>query len=1001
MPRLLLHLVALFLLVNTSRADAPAPPPAPPADAWFSRAWQTADGLPDNNVTGIVQSDDGYLWVGTKAGLMRFNGVEFTELSLASLPALTSRSVRALFHDRRDRLWLALEHGPVVCVERSQLRVFTPADGLIPLRAITMTEDPDGGILITYPRGLRRIFEGRVSTIELPEMGKTSTELMVASGPDGKLWCAYGHRLGLLQNGVFVPSINLGPREIITAIRPNSSGGLWLSTRTHLLSYTAGSPPQPLSPFPEKTLPTFLLEDRHGTLWCGTAKGGLFRLNSNRLQNVPTSHNDINCLHEDRDGNLWVGTAGGGLNLVQPQAVKFIGRAEGLPFDSTQSVCTDTAGALWVVSREGGLARFQDGAWELINTRLDAHNAYATCVTADPRAGVWVGTRNDGLRYFHDGQWQPSPKPGLPSNQGVRSAWAAQNGDVWVAVQNPVGLFRLRDNILTHLRTPAGLGLIRAIAENAQGAIWIGTATGQVLRVQDDSLIAEPLVPQNSGSSVRTLLATPDGSLWIGFAGDGLGRLRNGRYDKITTDQGLIDNYVSQLIADDFGSLWIVSNRGCSRVSLEEIAAVMAGQSPRVYPRVFGRSDGLPSLQPSRDNCPTATRASAEQLYFATNSGLLRINPARINPPAEAPDVIIESIHIDDRPAAPGPRAPDRPLLLPPDHRALEIAYTAFAYASPENIHFRHRLLGYDDHWTDDVTRRRVTYARLPAGTYHLQIIASVNTGSWTALPTVLTITVAPFYWETWWFKFAIGLLTALTVGGIVFIVVRRRYRKKIQRLEAKRALDQERARIARDIHDDLGANLTGITLLSQPLPAESNPAEAAAKLQQINTTARQLTRSIEQVVWAINPALDTFDGLANFFGNYAQNFLRLANIRCRLEFPLQTPDHPLSAEVRHNLFLAYKEALNNAVKYARATEIRIALAFHPTRWELSVEDNGLGLSATPTSAPDRLAPPNGLANMQRRLQDIGGACAFLPASPTGTRVVFTLSLEKPYNLLT
>ena len=273
---------------------------------------------------------------------------------------------------------------------------------------------------------------------------------------------------------------------------------------------------------------------------------------------------------------------------------------------------------------------------------------------------------------------------------------------------------------------------------------------------------------------------------------------------------------------------------------------------------------------------------------------------------------------------------------------------------------------------------------------YKFQVIACNSVGVWNEDGATLGIVVSPFYWQTWWFRIGGGLLTALAAGGVVFLGLRRKHRHQLQGLAAKRALEQERSRIARDIHDDLGASLTRITLLSQ----SSSPVEDAGTntvLDQIHTTARQLMRSMEEVVWAVNPEHDTFDALANYLSNYGQGFLSIAGVRCRLDMPMSLPERSLSAQIRHNLFLAFKEALNNAVKYAAATQVRISLDPGTDAFLLKVEDNGEGIDPIAAAKPMRPTSGSGLANMKSRMDEIGGHCNVESSPGQGTTVEFNV----------
>jgi signal transduction histidine kinase len=276
-------------------------------------------------------------------------------------------------------------------------------------------------------------------------------------------------------------------------------------------------------------------------------------------------------------------------------------------------------------------------------------------------------------------------------------------------------------------------------------------------------------------------------------------------------------------------------------------------------------------------------------------------------------------------------------------------------------------------------------------------VIACNNDGIWNDTGQSLAITVLPRFWQTWWFRIPSGLLLIAAVSGAVWFDAQRRMRRKLDRLEHEQAIEHERARIAKDIHDDLGASLTRITLLSQSARDDLvNPTRVGANLDRIYSTAREVTRVMDEIVWAVNPQHDSLDSLVSYLGKYAQDFLGSANVRCRLDLPVQLPGWPLSADVRHNLFLAFKEALHNVVRHAAASEVRVSLATQGTSFSLGVEDDGCGFAAeTPTSQPerepDRLASGNGLANMRRRLAEVGGRCEITSAPGQGTRIRFVV----------
>ncbi len=243
-------------------------------------------------------------------------------------------------------------------------------------------------------------------------------------------------------------------------------------------------------------------------------------------------------------------------------------------------------------------------------------------------------------------------------------------------------------------------------------------------------------------------------------------------------------------------------------------------------------------------------------------------------------------------------------------------------------MQFQYRLENWDSEWMNAANDKRVAeYSYLPPGRYTFHVRACNSDGVWNTDGASVALIVLPHFWQTWWFYFVAGLFAAGVIARTVWFVSRRRMRRKLEAAQRQQAIERERTRIAKDIHDHLGANLTRISLLSQSAHGElENPAQAAVQLDRIYETSRELTRAMDEIVWAVNPQHDTLDSLANYLGNFAQEYLAPLRIRCRLEVPLQLPHWPITAEMRHNIFLAFKEALHNIVKHSGATEVLVDL---------------------------------------------------------------------------
>ncbi len=988
---------ALLALVCGSAAAAEE------SEAWLYRAWRTDDGLPDNCVTGVAQTAGGYLWVASRGGLLRFNGADFTPLPLAGLPDVPNRVIRSMTKGGNGRLWLDMDAGALVRLGPAGRRIYGGDEGVPGSALRSMAEDGDGNLWIAWTRSIGRLVAGKFE-----EMGRADgwpesrgyTRLTADAA--GEIWYSRGSVVGVVREGKVRDLLNL--EESPVWMQGAASGGLWLVAANRVLRFMEGGKPVEIGLLPARTNVRALFEDRSGDLWIGTAGAGLFHLDDGKLERVPTSHQEIDGLGEDNEGNIWACTNGGGLDLIQPRAMALIGREQGLLSQSVRSVCQDAGGDLWVAMQNGALERNGGGRWAEVDAGDGWTGSDAWCVAADRSGNVWVGSRGRGLHCRRpDGTWQEWTRPRGLASDAVRSILGAANGDVWIATDFPSRLQRLRKGKLLTLNDQGDLRTIRAMAESPDGTIWIATSNGSVLRADGDTLVPVLTGPEMRPGSIRSLCATEDGSLWIGYAGFGVGRWKGGKYARISTEQGLRDDYASQIFPDRQGNLWVAGNRGVFAVRLAEMDAVADGRAHRVRCRVFGRSQGLPSLQPSFDCYPSVCQTAGGRLLWAMRGGLLAIRPDRIHDNPLPPPVVLESVLVDDRrvlehdnrlslpisDAGKLPRNPDAaPLRLPPEHAKLEFQFAALSFSSPENVHFRYRLENFDKTWVEAGTQRAAIYPRLPAGDYEFRVIACNNAGVWNETGAGLAFVVTPFFWQTWWFRLAAlaGFTAALV--ALVRYVSFRRLRVRMAGLEQQVALDRERARIARDMHDEVGSKLTRLSLLSDMASARPDfLARDRAEVLEISDTARETILAFDEIVWAVNPRNDTLGDLLNYLCRHAEDFFDGSPVQCVFDLPDTIPPVTLPTDCRHQVFLAAKEALTNVLKHSGAGQVTLGLARHPAAFEIVIEDDGGGFD----TAGARPGGGNGLANMEHRLRSVSGRFESRDAPGGGTRISFVV----------
>lgn len=1000
-------------LISLALAGVAVPLDASPTLDWFARVWQTEDGLPEHTIVGLEQTLDGYLWVATHRSLSRFDGMHFQEFTPATPASPADHQIRALLLDHRGRLWFAKDGGKVGCIENGRLaRVLSLVEVLPGAQPRSMAEDGEANIWISDSFGA--VFRIQGETTQLYSVSDRPTAGAVCwleADVQGRLWFSQTGNVGIFRNGRFEVLLRLGQES--SRLAAARQGGVWLVSGPKL--YQCGPDGRltaahevALEPGGGEMTISALLEDSARGVWIGTSSGGLFRFDGQSLQRVATSHPNIVNLHEDAEGNVWVGTRGGGLNRLRPRVVQLVGLDTGLPFAAVQSACEDAAGTLWLVGQNGALAcRRQDG-WSLVSTNAGWSGGVVVCVAADAKGEILIGTRDQGVFHHHQGAFVPLTLNSRLPNIAVRSLHVATNGDLFIAINSGVARLRARDDRLHYFPLPTGASDVRAMAQDPNGDMWMGTTSdGLLLRLHGDNLIDETKNILGGPKHIRCLQVTADGSLWFGFAGQGLGRLKHGQFFQFRADHGLRDEYISHVLADDRERLWIACNRGIFQVAQSELQAVAEGRAARVRSVVFGRGDGIPNLQATFGISPAATRTRDGRLLMPMLTGLAIIQPGLLREDSPPPPVMIERLSVNGRVAAtyddteptiktnkPPPaslRASSTPLRLGPGVNRMEFEFTAISLASPENVLFRYQLVGLDEDWVDAGTVRVARYPHIPPGDYRFRVTACNHEGNWNATGASVALRVQPQLWEATWFRVVAAASGAGLLGGGVLQAARRRYRRKLERLEQQRALERERTRIAQDLHDDLGAGLVEISFSSELAqdPVLSSD-EVREHTREIGTRAREMVTALDEIVWAVNPKHDTVSSLATYFCQFAQHFLKATPVRCHLEVARDLPAAPLNSEQRHNLFLAFKEALSNVVQHSGATELRLAISANDETLTISVQDNGCGLAAEAS----RAAPgADGLENMRRRLEQLGGSCELNGRPAKGTTVCFKVPL--------
>jgi len=929
------------------------------ADSPFTfQSWSVEEGLPESAVVAVIQTKDGYLWLGTLNGLVRFDGNRFTVFHQYNTPGLTSDAIVYLFEDSLTNLWVGTYSGSILQIKDGQIRSFNDNSGL-PMGNLNYAyEDPGAPVWFFTDSGRYFYFKDGQMNFR-PEYFPAQLPLRAA------------HRLFPGQNGVLW--------QIPSSQSQNQDRHL---KKWHIQDLIQDNIP---CPWTNVVLVSSACEDLNGNLIVGTLGAGIFWYNADgKYEQITTNELSspyVLSVFMDREGNLWAGTDGRGLDRIKRKV--FSTPIATHPW-SLQSLARDTNGGLWMTFNA-------DSASYVISNSI--HDYYVGVsnspwsVLVDRQQKVWVGTRKEGLFNFAGDHFESAAAASFLSPP-INALFESRDGKLWVGAQN--GLGKCDESGWSLLSTNDGLSdtTVRTIAEDAQGQIWVGTGGGGLNILKDGKAAS---VRKSSGNipsdDISCLYADADGTMWVGTAGYGLGRFKNGRWSWYSSVNGLAGDTIGFVIADDSpngGALWVGSYDGLTRVQKNSFD----NSSGQLESRIYGQADGLPTRECSVGAQPAAIFDQAGNLWFPTAQGPAYLNPRTLKRNHEPPQVVIESVLVDgvEQKTNQLSSSWQQSIVVPPGKEHLYIRFTSLNLGAPDKARFKYRMDGYEKDWVEG-NDRVAHYPNLPPNRYHFHVEACNEDGIWNETGSTLDLIVQPPFWDNRWFLLASGFSVVAIVLGTVYLTATQRLRRRLRQQES---LEKERSRIARDLHDQLGANLTQITLLGEMNVSDKElPGEVEINSQQICQTARETTRALDEIVWAANPANDSLEGLANYACKYAQDYFALAGLRYRTDVPAQLPAIPLPPDVRHNAFLAFKEAVNNVVKHAQATEAQVHLRITSRTFVLSVADNGRGLGDRAAAAKTR----NGLKNMRKRMDDIKGGFDIAPAPNGGTVVELTVPL--------
>lgn len=968
-------------------------------------------GLSQNSVVCMVQDHLGFLWLGTEDGLNRFDGYSFHRYGheYDQPESLSDNRVTCLLETDDGVLWVGTWGGglnrfdrPRDCFERIEFEGETRA-AMNSIRALVA--DPAGGVIVaTQSAGLYHCDGSQVVPWQPPGLAVNATSSALCWDHLGRLWA--GTELGVR---IYDPHRGLTERSAdaaeeppftgvkVTALRQDSDANMWVGTfgsgvfrvqdgEVTAFSWSLGDE---LSLSSNRVVS--IASDSQKRLWVGTEGGGLnrylgksefMRYRHDSLDPTSLSDDTVFAIIEDRAGAVWVGTAAGGVNRFDGVNSKFNhfnhrdSDPDGLSHNMVFPIMKDGHGDLWIGTKGGGLNRFDAESHRFTHYRHDPNDPTTLgdddvfALLEDDQGTLWVGTNQGGLNRFR-GESQTFERflhqaddSHSPAGDRVVALMQDRQGRIWIGT-NGTGLDALQTSSMTftHHRfdgsddSSISDDRISCLFQDRAGRIWAGSNGGGLNRVLGEGRFQRFQHARNQSGSIShdVILCMQEDSrqmFWVGTAyGLNLFDRETETFRRWTVHEGLPNNVIYAVLEDERGRLWISTNYG------------IAIFDP--FLETFKNFDQRDGLQSNEFNFGSYFKGADGRMYFGGINGFNTFFPRDMQESTFVPGVVLTELRIGNQVVAPNSNDPEaalkesiitaKSIQLNPSQRMFSISFAALDFTDPERNQYAYQLEGYDETWiATDAQNRRATYTNLPAGRYVFRAKGTNRDGVWNDRPASLCIEILPFWWQRLEIKAVVLVCLVLLLMGI--------HRSRVSRLLETERL---RNRIARDLHDDMGAALTNITVLANLVRVSPEQSATRRHLRLIEETSRDLVSRMRDLVWSVDSRNDKVGDLVDRMQDFAANIL--ANIDFHFEVGDLQRQRPLPPDLRQNLFLIFKEALGNCVRHSGATYIRIQLNQVGRELQLSIQDNGCGMDVAVQSKG------NGLRNMKWRARAIKG----------------------------
>jgi signal transduction histidine kinase/ligand-binding sensor domain-containing protein len=967
-------------------------------------AWTTANGLPQNTVTGVAQTPDGYLWLSTFDGLARFDGVRFTIFDKGNTKNILNNRFSGIFVDRDGALWAVTENGIVTVYRNGAFTSFQNLDA--PNVSLGLVSDAAGNAVIESDDGFYYLQDGRlVPAADRKQRGVRTFYY----GKSGAKWTFERNNIRREKDGQNTNyALDLPPAFLNASVSPfvyeDRRGALWIRFGDRLCRLADGA----AATFTKNEIPAFdaltpqqIFDDADGSVWFIFGESNSTRKTDAQLVKFHADRFTSYNLNEsvggifattDREGNFWLATPTG-LKRLRQKLITTLSVKDGLNNNEVYPLLQTGKGDV-LIGTVQGVNRYRDG--KITDTGLkyaEGFPLYMRGLWEDDLARIWLGYQGTGGfgRFEETAAVKKIGSDILPN--GATDFAADRSGSVWIATEE--GLFAYRDDRrIAHYTIKDGLrnDKIITLRFDRRGDLWLGTFDG-LSQLKDGKFINFAETENSPQGFVRAIYEDPEGVLWFGTYGDGLVRYKDGRFFNYRVEDGLFNNGVFAILEDARGNFWMSSNRGIHRVRRQDLEDFADGRIPKLSSVSYDEKDGMLNAECNGGRIPAAIKTSDGRLWFATMGGVAIVDPEseKLNP--NPPPSVIENISIDRKAIDPeilrsanGKR--QTTIELQPGQSNVAIEYTGLSLTKSGQIRFKYKLEGLEENWVEAGTKRTADYSYLPAGTYTFRVIAANADGVWSAQEegAEVRIVVRPYLYQTWWFRLLAGLAAALLIGVI--------YHSRVSHLrdiaEAKtqfsrrllESQEAERKRIASELHDGLGQSLVVIkNRATLGIKKGDDRARVAKELDSISETASQALDEVRTITDNLRPQLLDRLGLTKALISMCKKMSGVVEVEC----DIAPVDDLFNESEEISVYRIVQESLNNIVKHSDASDAIVRIKRDENRVLITIEDNGKGFETT------NVKNGLGLTGLKERAQLLGGEFSIDSRIGEGTKIKLEL----------